>query len=235
MSGSQGYESLQASDDWVEAAGNLALQLVLAPPPSDKDLWPAHYNLLMLSRAQYTSELSYKRFRAYTFDEGSSVSVESHLDRIERILRGYLEVHSFLVSAHLYWQSLKAVNDYLAVPEELNRAVVDSEDMANQTATARHHAEHGIERIQKGRIRKHSHGRPEMSAEIFRRAMGHIEGTTVVFGDEKFDLSVIYEAIRAIGKEVAPRVKEAIPLPTLTVMQHPLADEATENDEEGSQ
>jgi hypothetical protein len=103
--------------------------------------------------------------------------------------------------------------------------MTSSEDLISQTATARHHAEHFIERIEGGRTRKYSHGRPEMPADIFREAMGRIEGTTVIYGDERFDLSVIHQTIRGIGKEVAPRVKAAIPVPTTRIIQTPPPDE----------
>jgi hypothetical protein len=233
MNDSQGREALQASADWLEAAANVGLQLLLARPQSDRALWPAHYNLLMISRAQYASELSYRRFHAYAFNENLSESTASHLERIEEILRGYLEAHSFLVSAHLYWRSLRAVNDYLLGPAELNQAIVASEDLISQTATARHHAEHFIERIERGRTRGYGQGRPEMTAEVFREAMGRIEGTTVIYGDERFDLSVIHETIRVIGKEVAPRVKAAIPLPTTRIIQTPVSDVEEEPPDEG--
>jgi len=125
------------------------------------------------------------------------------------------------------------VNDYLLVSAELNQAIVASEDLINQTATARHHAEHFIERIDRGRTRKYSYGRPEMAADVFREALGLIEGTTVIYGDERFDLSVIHQTIRGIGKEVAPLVKAAIPLPTPRIIQTPPPDVEDEPPDEG--
>jgi hypothetical protein len=222
MSDEQGAEPLQASDDWLEAAINVGMQLRVAYPNTEKDLWPVHFNLLMLSRAQYAAELSYERFRQGAATEEASESRTSSLEGIERTLRGYLEVHAFLVSAHLYWRSLQAVSSYLVAPEELSQVLHDSEELISHTATARHHMEHITERIGRGRTGRYG---TEMSAEVFRQSLGRIEGSTVVFGEERFDLAAIHEAIRSIGEEVAPLTKAAIPFPVPRLIQDPPVDE----------
>ncbi len=49
-----------------------------------------------------------------------------------------------------------------------------------------------------------------MSADDFRRAMGVYGANVVTFGDERFDLSDIYEAVKSVGREVAPRLRQLL-------------------------
>jgi hypothetical protein len=122
-------------------------------------------NLLMLSRAQYAVELAHSRIREATaeLDELEAQPGKSS-EAIDVLLRRYADLHHFLVSASLFWRTLKELAKRLDVPE-LAEAVTKSADVSEHTTRARHHIEHVTERISSGC----SPGRaPEMTADVFR-------------------------------------------------------------------
>ncbi len=193
MSDNYEPDAAQVSDDWLEAAGFAGLYLKVVSLPTSKDLWPAYYNLMMMARAQYAAEASYKRFQSVAAREDAG---------LKGIFQAYMELHLFIVSADLYWTTLKELTRYLK-PQELKQAVNYHEHLASQTRTARNHMEHITERIREGRVRDPG----SMSAKDFRRAMGTYDASSVTFGTERFDLGEIYEAIRTVGREAAPQLK----------------------------
>ena len=90
----------------------------------------------------------------------------------------------------------------------------------DKTKKARHHMEHVSERIAIGREMRW--GAP-MDSETFRRATGRLEGETVYFGDESFNLGAIHEAVRNVGRNIALRLREQVS-PAFSVRQRPLDD-----------
>jgi hypothetical protein len=181
------------SEPWLESAALLGVGMRLSP--SKTDMWAAHFHLLVISRAQFATQLAYDRF--LTACNGSS---------LPEIACGYLELHSFLVSAHLFWRTLqKLANDF--VLPDLRQSLQQHATLIEQTKRARDHIEHMTERIEKGRGQKF--GSP-MDARTFRHAMGKYERGSVTFGNETFDLQAIHAAIHTIGKTVAPKLRVAI-------------------------
>lgn len=49
-----------------------------------------------------------------------------------------------------------------------------------------------------------------MSPVVFRKAVGHFDGRRLRFGNESFDLAGIHDAIREIGENVAPRLRDLL-------------------------
>ena len=113
-----------------------------------------------------------------------------------------MDLHSFLVSAHLYWRTLKELAADFTLSDLVQSVEMYSTEIA-ATKRARDHIEHFSERIESGRSQ--CWGAP-MDATTFRSAMGTYRADSVTFGSEAFDLRAIYDAIRAIGRNVAPKL-----------------------------
>ena len=198
MNATNEAEIWAASAPWLEAAGFLGIGLRVSPPP--KDVSAAVYHLMVMCRTQFAAELSYKRFTAACESQDNKESSETRLDEIAR---GYLELHSFFTSAHLYWRTLEGLSKLLSVPE-LKEAIQDYAKATRGTKCARDHLEHMTERIEKGR--SHEFGF-RMDACTFRRAMGKYEVGSVAFGDETLDLGTIHGAVVSVGRKIAPRLR----------------------------
>lgn len=182
------------SKNWLESAMFLGLGLRIAP--SLKNKWASHYHLIAMSRAQFSAELSYERF-----------VVVSESQEITKIACGYLELHSFLVSAHFYWRTLEKLAADFPLPDLANSVKTYTKEIKG-TKCARDHMEHFSERIESGRTEHW--GKPPMAADIFRRSLGKYSADSVTFGSESFDLRAIYDAIRIIGRKVAPKLRMQI-------------------------
>ena len=182
-----------ASNQWIESAVLLGIGLRVSPLP--KDAWATYYHLLVMCRAQFAAEFSYERFiqNCDTTD-------------LAGIMRGYLDLHSFLVSAHLYWRTLRELASDFNLPE-LAQSVSTYSTVIDNTKCARDHIEHISERIESGRSERWG---DSMDTTVFRRRIGNYSDGSVTFGDETINLHEIYDAIRAIGRTVAPKLRALV-------------------------
>lgn len=215
----QGLEdAFETSMAWLDAGGFLNIGLRISPEKKElgKDYGAVPYHLMMIGRAQYACEFAYHRLQL-AVEEGARQADSIARDRLHRLLRTYLEIHAFLVSANLYWTTLQKLGGKLALPE-LADALQRYAPAIKATKTARHHIEHISERISGGRGEQH--GSP-MTPEMFRKAMGRLEGQTIYFGDEPFNLGAIHEALRNVGRNIAPRLREQVQS-AFSVGQRPL-------------
>ena len=187
-----GYWS--ASDHWLESAAFLGIGLRISPISADP--WAAYHNLMLMCREQYASEFSYARF----------IDACDSKDDLEEIVQGYLELHSFIVSAHLYWQTLSALDNTMQL-EDFGKVLKMYAVEIEHTKKARNHLEHIDERIGKGRDEKRG---GVMSPQEFRRSMGRYSAGKVIFGSEETDLAAIHIAICNIGRKIAPKIRDQI-------------------------
>jgi hypothetical protein len=191
--------------DWQEAAECVGLQLAFFPA-NERMREPLHVlrmNLSMMCRAQFAAERSYARFV-----QGQSTS------GIESILSQFLEAHAFLVSTDLAWETLAAIKLALVTLkppkgfiDEIKSASARHADVRAQLASARTYVEHVTEGI---RQRRAGSDGGETSAGSLRQPVGHCEGTTVVFGDERFDLAAQLAALADLRDTIAPSIASAV-------------------------
>jgi hypothetical protein len=82
-------------------------------------------NLMMVARAQYAVGLAFERFRKANADYERNETKPGAKSGIAVTLRRFAEVHSFLVSAALFWSTLGAVEARVNV-SELSAALVET-------------------------------------------------------------------------------------------------------------
>jgi|GEM_PF-787304 hypothetical protein len=177
-------------NDWLDACGWSGLQLAFRRPHDG--LERVHLNLLLVARAQFAVDRSYERLQD-----------AAAIDGIEGTLLQFLDAHAFLVSADLFWRALKDLDakvDPKAFPP-LREALDRNESTRTELTKARNHIVHVTERVREGRDPKR--GPPAMSKEVFRQAMGLIDGTKIRFGDESFDLADQLHAVVDVRDSVA--------------------------------
>jgi hypothetical protein len=126
------------------------------------------------------------------------------------------DVHGFLVSAALYWATLREVVQRVTHPD-LRPLLGQFESAASTAKTAREHIEHLNERIAHGRLPKYGAAMP---VEVFRQATGTFDGTLLRFGNESFSLDEMIRAIEESAAVIAPPVREAL-TPQLEVRVDP--------------
>jgi hypothetical protein len=189
---------------WLDAAecAGLRLSFFRANEQVREPLRILHMRLSMMCRAQFSTERSYQRF----------VGVGSQPAGLEGTLKQYLEAHSFVVSAKLAWDTLSEIRLALVTlkpPREFNEAI--------KSAFARHagaraelsNARSHIEPIA-AQIRGEEGDGEGGSAEIFQRAMGRPEGTSLRFGGECFDLARQAAALADVRDTLAPSIAALI-------------------------
>lgn len=128
------------------------------------------------------------------------------LEQLDSTLARAADVHAFLVSAALYWATVREIVNHVPKPD-LRPPFADYETAAMTAKTAREHIEHLNERIVHGRSGERLGG--AMPADVFREAVGAFDGERMMFGDESFPLGDMLEAIRASSSAIAPRLAEA--------------------------
>jgi hypothetical protein len=167
-------------------------------------------HLVMMCRAQFAAERSYQRFT-----EAGSLR-----PGVEAVLLQYLEAHAFLISAKLAWDTLAGIK--LAIVtlrppkgsiDEIKAANVRHTTIRAKLTSARSHIEHIVGQIRQGRTPPDGE---ETSADIFGQALGRCEGTSVIFGDERFDLAEQIAALTDVCERVAPSIASLV-TPSLTI------------------
>jgi hypothetical protein len=191
---------------WLYAAGRVGPELEAAASPARvrEPLRALHRNLLMMCRAHFAVERSYDRFRA----------ARATLPGLEGQLLQYLEAHAFLVSACLAWDTLATIKLGLlplrstrGISSALTAAMGRHAPVRARLAAARHSMEHITELMREGRK---APGGDAVVADAFRQALGRCEGTTVLFGDERVDLTEQAAALDAVRASVAGLIGGAV-------------------------
>lgn len=236
---------------WLDAAECAGLRLAFFQSNERirEPLRTLQMHLVMMCRAQFAAERSYKRFTevpanhrdgacapasipdgasapaapcdgspgpANTRDGGSERTTTTR-GAVEGLLLQYLEAHAFLVSANLVWDTLAEIK-LAMVPLQPPRGFIEQLKSASsrfaalraQLTSARAHFEHIAGQI---RGRSSPSEAREGSAEVFRRALGRCEGTSVIFGDACFDLAEQSAALAHLRDTVAPSIASAITPP----------------------
>ena len=128
---------------WIEAAANVWMRRYFHAIPGDPEA--LFLRFLSLARAQYGAELARSRLR-----ERHTSKRTGQLAKTEVTLAQAADVHAFLVSAALYWWTLRKTVDQVTKPD-LRPLFADYEAAANAAKTAREHMEHLDTRIRNGR------------------------------------------------------------------------------------
>ena len=129
---------------WIEAAANVWMRRYFHAIPGDPEA--LFLRFLSLARAQYGGELARSQLR-----ERHTSKRTGQLAKTEVTLAQAADVHAFLVSAALYWWTLRKTVDQVTKPD-LRPLFADYEAAAN-AARQRGHMEHLDTRIRNGRMR----------------------------------------------------------------------------------
>jgi hypothetical protein len=189
------YETVRP---WVEAAGHLWIYRHLINYPGDSE--GLIFRLATIARTQYGAELAYNRLLASAFRDDEPVE-----RRIQLTLGQAADVHAFLGSGALYWSTLGETVRQVTRPD-LRPAFERYTGAANTAKTARDHMEHLHERIRQGRTARWGEA---MSVETFRTAVGAFDGSEIGFGNEKFRIGEMLQAIRDSATAIAPVLQQA--------------------------
>jgi hypothetical protein len=175
--------------------------------PEGVDADGVFFCFVTLARAQAGAEYAYRQLEVAIADHARAEGRADWSAAMEARLRMSFYMRAFAVEADLLFDTLQLLGSYLpadaAAEVKLTRRIHQS--TATRVRDLRGHVEHLPERIHKGRG-----GSRPMTREVFRQAVGVFEETTVVFGDDEFDLRKIRDALWQVEKRTAPKLEERL-------------------------
>jgi len=169
-------------------------------------------NLLMLARSQYAVDLSMERLRDAHARRKTHVG-GSDFAGMGKVLATYLEAHSLLVSAELFWKSLSALHERVRVPGARGwkhmREIAAELRLHARTIERTRACRQRIEQVDK-RVKLRQADRQgaasRMTAAPIHGALGVFDGRCLVFGRERFDLEQMHAAVQRAGRTLAPKL-----------------------------
>jgi hypothetical protein len=196
---------------WLDAAASVWMRRFFGGFPEGLDPEGVFLFLGTLARAQAGAEYAYEQLEQALADNSRADEEGNPTAGIDAKLRMFLYLHAFVVEANLFYDTLEALQSYLPAPE-LKRAWRVHRGMAKEVGDLRDHVEHLPERIKKGRRAGRGGRRVPMERSVFRQAVGAFEGMEISYGDERFDLRAIRDAITQVEETTAPRLVERLAL-----------------------
>lgn len=207
MAGSADSRPYRDAPRWLEAYGGLWLRGYFGGFPEGLDAQGAFFFLGTLARAQAGAEYAFEQLEVAMADKARAEDEREWSAALDATLRMFLYEHAFIVEANLFFDTLQALAAHLPRAAEVREARRVYRSLAEEVGRLRDHVEHLPERIRKGRKGRHG---PPMEREVFRQGVGKFEGTTVVYGDERYDLRAIRDALRRVEERTTPRLEERL-------------------------
>jgi hypothetical protein len=200
VSGDGAERGLEAARLWWRRFS--ALWVFGLPEERSRQYHSVAVHAISLGRAQFACELAFDRYASalaakVASDESGDASGEV---QSIRVLSATADAHAMLVSAHLYWRELEALQrDALSdrMGDAATRALAAGGRGRELAKAGRDHIEHLHERVLKGRTQRQGGAAGAMAPETFLENVLVLEPEAVLFGDERFDLREIRDAVRA--------------------------------------
>jgi hypothetical protein len=177
--------------------------------PEGLDAEDVFFFLAILYRARAGAEYAFDQLEVAMADKASAEAEGDSGAALDANVRMFVYEHAFIVEANLFFDTLEELGPHFLPGPEVKEARRIYRSRAEEVGRLRDHVEHLPERIRKGR-KGRRHG-PPMEPEVFREAVGKfVEGTKLLYGDERYDLRAIRDEIRRVEERTAPRLEERL-------------------------